>query len=207
MRSSDQVYTAFGLAIILLAGCGRSVYEPMAGAHYRDPRVDLRGLGNVALVELANQTAYPEISKGVTEAAFAALQKRQVFGVKVIWAEDPAWRAPGISTEIIPDPQDCARIRKALGCNGLLTGQVTEYRPFPHLMIGIRMRLLDLRDRQVLWGVEQIWDSSDKSVASRIKDYLSRQTRAKASSMAVHLTATSTLGFLQFVAYEVARTL
>lgn len=190
-----------------LSGCGRSGYGPMQGAYYKDPHVDLRGLGNVAFLELANTTGYPEVARQVTEVSYAALQKRQQFGIKVVLSDDPTWRTLDVRSDLLPQPQACAAIRKALDCNGLLTGVVTEYRPFPHLMIGLRMRLLDLRDGRVVWAMEQIWDASDRHTASRIKDYIQGQTRASKGSMAEQLASISTLEFLRFVAYEISRTL
>ncbi len=206
----DETIQLISLIILwttILTGCGHSVYEPMEGAYYRDPKVNLNQLGTVALVELDNKTEYPAFSRDVTDAILVAIQKQQRFTIKLIRQDEQVWRSIAVRPDNIMDPQVSATIRRSLGQNGLMLGEVTEYKPFPHLRIGLRMRLFDLRSSRLVWAVDQIWDASDRSTGSRIKEFLYSQTRASRGSMAEQLTSISTISFLRFVAFEVAQTL
>lgn len=196
----------YPMVFLVCCGCGRSVYPPMEGAYYIDPDADLRDIGNAAMVTFENRTAYPELAKEVTDLIYLGLQKRQRFGLRIVDAQDPSIASLDIRPNMPVDPQTCAKVYKALSCSGLITGQITEYRPFPHLVIGLRLRLVDLRNARVVWAVEQIWDAQDRSVMSRIRDYIAQQKRTT-GSMAEQLTVISSIDFLGFVAYEISRTL
>lgn len=196
----------YPVVFLVCCGCGSPMYPPMEGAYYKDPKADLRDIGNAAIVTFENRTAYPELAREVTDLIYVGLQKRQRFGLRIVDAQDPSIGSLDVRPDMPLDPQTCAKISKALGCSGLITGQITEYRPFPHLVIGLRLRLVDLRNARVVWAVEQIWDAQDRSVMSRIKDYIAQQRRS-GGSMSEQLTVISSIDFLGFVAYEISRTL
>ncbi|MCU0918141.1 MAG: hypothetical protein MUC88_26795, partial [Planctomycetes bacterium] len=92
-------------------------------------------------------------------------------------------------------------------CNGLLLGTVTKYEPYPHMVLGLRLKLLDLTDGQLLWGMEQVWDSSDRTIRKRIQTYLRTRQRSGQSALQEELVIASPTNFCKFVAYEVASTL
>ena len=82
------------LLLVLLSGC--SVYKasmPAADYYYLNPNKDLSAVGRTALIELDNDSSYPQISTDVTEVFFQALQKKQVFGLTVVRQNDPVWRS------------------------------------------------------------------------------------------------------------------
>ena len=83
----------------------------------------------------------------------------------------------------------------------------TEFGPYPHMTIGLRLKLLDLRDGQLLWALEQVWDSADKTTESHIKDYFLSQKRTGYAPLHEQLATVSSLEFIKFVSYEVAETL
>lgn len=97
--------------------------------------------------------------------------------------------------------------KEALKCNAILIGTVTEYQPYPHMAIGLHLKLIDLKDGQLLWALEQIWDSSDKTTESRIKHYFRCQMRSGYAPLREQLVVVSSLKFIKFVAYEVAETM
>jgi hypothetical protein len=75
------------------------------------------------------------------------------------------------------------------------------------MVVGLRLKLLDLTDGQLLWGLEQVWDSADKSIQKRIKEYLKEQRKTGESELREELVVVSPMSFCKFVAYEVAGTL
>ncbi len=195
------------LSLSLFCGCASQVESgPAANSYYLDPYRDLRKLGRVALVELDNTSGYPEISADMTGALFLAVQKRQVFGLTVVNQNDQDWRSLQENLDSLQALRQLVTMRDTLKCNGLLVGTVTEYQPYPHMVIGLRLKLLDLTDGRLLWGLEQVWDSADRSVQQRIKTYFREQLKSGLAPLREELVVISSLNFTRFVAYEVAQT-
>ncbi len=194
-------------ALVLVCGCESTEQDAMVNAYYLSPTKDLRRLGRVALVELDNASNYPQIAGEVTSALFLEAQKRQVFGLMAVPRDNPAWRNLQENLTSLQGLRQLQAAREALNCNGLLLGRVTRYEPYPHMVMGLRLKLIDLSDGQLLWGLEQVWDSSDKSLQKRIKTYLQEQRRAGQSTLREELVIVSPLSFGKFVAYEIAKTL
>jgi len=211
-------FTILLLPLLLSACQFHRVTPPMPEYYYLNQDKDVSTVGRTALVELNNNSGYPQIPADVTEALFQAVQKRQRFGLALVRNNEPAWRSlqtalnPGAPTQSMTVPPTYSldqlnTIRKALKCDAVLLGTITQFKPYPHMVIGLRMQLLDLRDGQLLWALEQIWDSSDKTTEYRIKSYYQYQMRTGYAPLREELIAVSPLEFIKFVAYEVAATL
>ena len=196
------------LAAIMVGGCRTpEAPESQAAYYYLNPGKTLTSIGRVAIVELDNDSSYPQVSTDVTASLFQALQKKQVFGLTIIHANDPSWRSLQLDTGSTYDRDRTRTVRETLKCDGLLLGTITEFRPYPHMQIGLRLKLLDLRDGQLLWALEQVWDSADKSTEKRIKQYYKTEKRPAFAPLDEQLATVSPLEFIKFVSYEVAETL
>lgn len=195
------------LLVVVLSGCRtHSASAPVSDYYYLNPNNKLTTIGRVAIVELDNDSSYPEISTDITGSLYQALQKRQVFGLTVIRQHDPSWRSLQLDRDSTYNLEKLSAIREALRCDGVLLGTVTEYRPYPHMAAGLRMKLLDLRDGQLQWALEQVWDSADKRTEKRIKSYFKSEKRSGFAPLHEKLAAVSPLEFIKFVSYEVAGT-
>ncbi len=198
----------FLLLPVLLLGCGApELFPPPNDYYYLNPNKDLSAIGRTALVELANDSAFSQISSDATEALFQALQKKQVFGLTVIHQNDPAWRSLQLDLNSAYTLEQLSAIRKTLNCDAVLIGTVTGFKPYPHTTIGLRLKLIDLQDGQLLWALEQIWDTTDKTTEYRIKNYYRRHNFVGSATLREQLMSTSSLKFVKFVAYETAETL
>ena len=207
--------------LILFAGCRLYIIDsvPAMDYYYLNPDKSLSAVGRVAIVELDNDSSYPQIPADVTEALFQEVQKRQHFGLTVIRQSDPVWRSLQLDWDSgawqngdFGGPakytlDQLIAIRKTLKCDAVLVGTVTKYQPYPHMAIGLRLKLVDLTDGQLIWAVEQIWDGTDKTTEQRIKNYFQYQIRSGFEPLREQLAAVSPLKFIRFVAYEVAATL
>ena len=193
---------------VLLSGCGfYTPYKPTANYYYLNPDKNLSAIGRTTLVELANDSAFPQISADATEAFYQALQKKQLFGLTVIRQSDPAWRKLQLDMNSAYTLEQLSAMRKTLNCDAVLIGTVTGFEPFPHLTVGLRLKLIDLTDGQLLWALEQIWDTTDKRTEDRIKNYYSRHILPSSATLQEKLGTVSSLRFVKFVAYETAGTL
>jgi hypothetical protein len=208
LRPLAAVLCPLSSVLVLLAGGCDSDREsrPSADSYYLSPYKDLRKVGRVALAEIAGVSDDPQIAATVTDALFLEAQKKQVFGVMAVRRSDPAWQTLQENLDAPQTLRQLAAAREALKCNGLLVGTLTKYQPYPHMVIGLRLKLLDLTDGQLLWGMEEVWDSSDRSIQKRIKNYLKEDRKAGHSPLREELVIVSPLSFCKFVTYEVAGT-
>ncbi len=208
MRKHEYQVTALLLSALLLSGCNAHRASLSSGDYsYLNPNKSLTSIGRVAIIELDNNSSYPQISADITEALFQALQKKQVFGLTVVRQRDPSWRSLQLDDDSILTLEEISAIHKTLKCEGVLVGTITEFRPYPHMAIGLRLKLLDLRDGQLLWALEQVWDSADKKTERHIKDYFKSQKRTGFAPLYQELVVVSPLEFIKFVSYEAAETL
>ena len=218
----NNLKTVLSLLLLgLLSGCWfYAASGTLADYYYLNPDKNLAAIGRTALVELDNDSGYPQVSADVTELLFQALQKKQVFGLTVVRQSDPRWRSLQLDLDSGSQTQNGAfgvpsaynleqlsAMRKTLKCDAVLVGTITKYQPYPHLVVGLRLKLVDLKDGQLLWALEQIWDSADKTTEYRIKNYFQSQIHSALAPLHEQLMVVSSLKFIKFVAYEVAETL
>ncbi|MBP8604278.1 MAG: hypothetical protein KBI46_00365 [Phycisphaerae bacterium] len=194
------------LPLLAVFGCGvNEASKPAPTGYYLNPTKNLKALGRTALVELAHHSSAYRVESDVTEALFEEIQKRQIFGLTRIRQDDPAWRSMPIEADGSYTPEEMAWMRKTFKCNAVLTGTITQFEPYPHLTLGLRLRLVDLSDGQLLWAVEQVWDSTDKSTLDRIEAYYNpKHLFFDSSNLGGQLGSISSLKFFKFVAHEVA---
>ncbi len=196
------------LLALLICGCqSHKASKPATDYYYLNPTKRLTNIGRVAIVELENDSSYPEISTDLTGSLFQALQKRQVFGLTIVHRDDPSWRSLQLDGGSTYSLDQMAAIREKMKCDGVLLGTVTEYRPYPHMAVGLRLKLLDLRDGQLLWALEQVWDGADKAIEKRTKSYFKNEKGSGFAPLQEQLATVSPLEFIKFVSYEVAATL
>lgn len=196
------------LLSVLVPGCmiGNN-NAPGTDHYYLTPQNNLSTVGKIAIVELYNHSHYPQIAVDTTEALFPALQKKQISSLTVVRQDDSAWRSLGLDSDGPYTITQLAAINEALRCDAVLVGTVTQYQPYPHMILGLRLKLVDLRSGQLIWALEQIWDTADQTTEDRIREYFRRQMRSGYGPLREELVSISTIKFIRFVAYEVSETL
>ena len=197
------------LLFIFLSGCVRyAAYEPASNSYYLNPAKDIKMVGRAALVELTNNSVVHQISPDVTDAIFQEIQKRQIFGVTKFRQNESAWRNLRLDVDTSYSFEELAEIEKALKCDAVLTGTITGFEPYPHMALGLRLRLIDLSDGQLLWALEQVWDTTDKTTRNRIEAYYSpKRLMFGDENLSGQLGSVSSLKFFKFVAHEITQTL
>ena len=197
------------LAVALGCICGCSLYRapvPLADYYYLNPDADMSNIGKVVLVQPKNDSVYPQISADVTNALYEQIQKKQVFSLRVVPEDDPQWRSLELDADSITQPQKLYIAAKTLKCDAIIIGEITQYVPYPHMSLGLRLKMIRCIDGELLWGFEQVWDTADKKTEYRIKKYLAEQTRSDSENLGEKLVMVSSIKFVKFVAYEVALT-
>jgi TolB-like protein len=179
----------------------------MTGHYYLNPEVSLAKVGKVAVIELENYSRHPQVSADFTESLSQGLAVRTLFGLKVIYRTDAIYNSLQLDSDGVYTLAQLSSIREALKTDAILTGSITQYQPYPHMSVGIRLRLLDLRTGQLLWALQQVWDGSDKVVAARMKGYFKTQMRKGYEPLKWELAVVSPRHFRKFVIYEIVQTL
>jgi hypothetical protein len=175
--------------------------------YYQNPNKSLSNIGRIAIVELQNDSSYPQISNDITEALFQTIQKKQVFGLTVVRQRDPLWKSLQLEPDATYSLEQIAAVRQTLKCDGVLVGTITEYKPYPHMTVGLRLKLIDLTEGELLWAIEQVWSSSDKITEKKIKKYLKETKSSYSENSNERITAISPLEFIRYISFEVAQTL
>ncbi|MBW8001553.1 MAG: hypothetical protein FVQ80_05975 [Planctomycetes bacterium] len=203
------LYCAALMPIILTSGCADLNYTQNPNFYYINSEKNFSKIGKVVIVELDNMSAYPQISTDVTKSLFQAVQKMQAFSLEVIAKNDPKWKSLQLkSSNDKYDINQLYAIRKTLKCDAIIVGTITNYSPYPHMSIGIRLKLIDLADGKLLWAVEQVWDTADNNTEYRIKKYFKRKMRPDSAALEEHkLINVSPIKFVKFITYEIAETL
>jgi hypothetical protein len=202
------LFLALACLLALAGGCETPLNGGgMSNSYYLNPYKDLHTLGRIALVEMDDNSGHPNISADITRALFVALQKKHIFGVTVVPHDHPEWQGLQENIDSLQALKNLLTMRETLKCDALLVGTITEYQPYPRMAIALRLKLIDLTDGQLLWGLEQVWDTADRNIEKRICDYFKDELRSGVASLREELVVVSSLKFGKFVAYEVARTL
>ena len=71
----------------------------------------------------------------------------------------PGWTG---AEELPPELFDS--LREVYGCDAVLFCQLTVFRPYPPLAVGLRMKLVNARTRQILWATDELFDGAKHSV-------------------------------------------
>ena len=197
------------LMLLTLTGCTilRGPQAQETGHFYLNPYADISGVGKVVVFELDNRTNYPLLSGTITDELSQALQKKHIFTLSTLHHTDPKWRNLDLDVSNSYSLAELASIRQQLKADAVLFGSITRYEPFPHMLMSLHLKLIDLRSGKLLWAMEQVWDTSDKRLEMRMKRYYKDQLRTGYEPMDWQLLITSPRSFNRFVVYEVSTTL
>ena len=118
----------------------------------------------VAILPLACDAKRADLAAGREElqsVLVAELIKTKKFEVVEISPEEmerltgqPGWTG----AEILPaDFLDA--LNKACGCDAVMFCELTEFRPYPPLAVGWRLKLVDVRNKETIWAGDEIFVS------------------------------------------------
>jgi hypothetical protein len=207
----NRLIVVYLLAVggVCLLGCGvyRAQPLPLARYYYLTPDKDLATVGRVDIVEFINESSNPQISGEITRAVFQALQKEQMFGLRLFTLEDTEWKSLLLTPDTSYSLEELQAIRDTLRSDAIITGTVADYQPFPHMSMSLRLSMIDLREGKLLWAVDHTWDTADKETQERIRRYFKNEVRAGYQPLREDLVSISPIEFNKFVAYEVVQTL
>lgn len=171
------------LLALVLAGCSSLALEDaVVGPDYVPHNVFLasptlsKSMRSVAVLPMTADGRLADGNAGVITlepVLRGELTKQQRFELIFItpqqlreWTQRSSWTA---ESELPPTFFEA--LRRHVHCDGVLFSQVTQYQPYPPLSLGWRFKLVDGVSYQVVWAVDEIFDSRDKAVANSARRY------------------------------------
>jgi hypothetical protein len=66
------------------------------------------------------------------------------------------------------------RLREETGCDAVLFSQLNQYHPYPPLVVGLTLHLVETELPRVAWAVDEVIDASDPTVAAGAQRFSAR---------------------------------
>ena len=172
----------FRFAEDVLEPARRSAEKIVTGAGYQ-PKNYYRSLGqlpvNIRRVAVLPTTCDAQISDvqhgrdlldPVITEELAKTKKFEVIVVTPdqlrVWTGRTSWRAEE------PLPADLLKVlKRAVECDAVLFGRVSQYRAYPPLTVGFSFKLADVHSGDFIWAVDEVFDSSEPSVVNSARRY------------------------------------
>jgi len=196
------------LAAGAVAGCRADDRPEEPIGFYLSSRQDLLRARRAVFIELTGGgDATPELAREATDALSHAIQQRQLFHLDVVGRTDPMCRDLPLDRLEALSLEEMSAMRSSLGCDAVLFGRAWQFQPYPRMKIGLVLKLVNLKDGKLVWGVDHVWDTADRAIERRVRKYFGTEVRSGYDPLNYELVFTSPRAFLRYVAYEVARTL
>jgi hypothetical protein len=201
------------LLVIVLApisGCRFNAKKPTPLTplrYYRYGGYNLKTIGRVVMLEMENLSTNQGLSNELTAALSKEIQSKQIFGLDTLYLNDPKWKSMDISSDFKFSLEELAAIREKFKADAVMVGKITHYRPYPANSIGLKLELFDCSTGQLLWAIDQVWDSTDLKTEARIKSFYSTEMRKAHDPLDWKIVMQSPRIYNKFVTHEISQTL
>ena len=108
--------------------------------------------------------------------------------------------------EILP-PDFFAKLRGALACDAVVFCRLTQYRAYPPLAVGWRLKLIETEEPHLLWSGDEVFDAREPGVAEAARRHARTQPVAAPSVADASTILVSPRRFAQYAARATFATL
>lgn len=163
----------------------------------------------VAMLPLEFDQVVGETLRDIDEIFLMELGKKLRFEVVAITRPELAKiirREHLSSTEPTP-PELLTYLRSHYNADGVLFTEISSYRPYRPLTIGVRSKLVELQNMEILWSAETVMDAGNIDVSRAARLYAADQAtnpneRSNESAHAAEMVLQSPRRFAGFTAYH-----
>ena len=209
-KSLCMVWAAVCLLCALVTGCRLPTAAAVnLHAPYRPDNVFLAApslpgdVKRVAVLPVVCDARRTDLAAGrgdLQPVLLAELIKAKRFEVvqvptKALWRL--TGRADWAGDEILP-PGLLGSLEKKYGCDAVLFCQLTEFRAYPPLAIGWRLKLVDVRGKKVIWAGDEQFDAGRPAVMAAALRYQEHEQRQLGDDTTDWLTVNSPRWFGQY---------
>jgi hypothetical protein len=170
-------------SLAVSTGCRSfSFSDPVIGPSYKPKNIFSkagpwpREIRRVAILPMAYNENQPNTVSGrdllepILHTELAKAQRFECISVSAEfvkkWTHKEKWSA----TEMLPG--DMIQILKTeLGCDAVMFPELTQYRPYPPLVIGWNMKLVSVSTQEILWAVDETFDAGELPVANAARRF------------------------------------
>jgi hypothetical protein len=140
-------------------------------------------LRRVVLLPLAHEGSQAELSSGcemlypVLQAELIKTKKFEVVTASPKTTQALTGQAAWTGAEVLP-PDFFGSLQRVYGCDAVLFCQLTAFHSYPPLMIGWRMKLVDVSTQKIIWSADVVYDASDLAVTKSAQEFQKQQEGA-----------------------------
>jgi hypothetical protein len=172
----------FVVALLLTTGCASSRYRTKLGMGYAPDNVTASSpllpahVRRVAMLPLVCDDHNSDAIAGrdaLSPVLYAELVKTEKFEVVTIEPEllrSRTGKSRWSAEEALP-PDFLKFLRDAYACDAVFFSRLTVFRGYPPLAVGWRTRLVDVRNGEVLWAGDEVFDAGRPTVLNAAARY------------------------------------
>lgn len=205
-----NIILLFVVVLLPISGCTLKIKKSgpiIPLEYYRSSGVDFRSIGRVVILEMENLSTNQNLSKELTTALSEEIRKKQIFGLETLYHKDPKWKSLMLSVDSDVSTKQLEDIQKKLGVDAVMYGKIEHYRPYPRNSIGLKLKLVDCATGELLWAIDEVWDSTDAKIEERAKLFFSTQMRSDYGPIDSKMVMLSPRIYNKFITYEISQTL
>ena len=159
-----------------------SFSDPVIGPSYKPKNIFSkagpwpREIRRVAILPMAYNENQPNTVSGrdllepILRTELAKAQRFECISVSAEFVKKWTHKEKWSSTEMLPG--DMIQILKTeIGCDAVLFAELTQYRPYPPLVIGWNMKLVSVSTQEILWAVDETFDAGELAVANAARRF------------------------------------
>ncbi len=204
---------AAATALISILGCevtdissitgiiDRKSKEPLAFGRFRSEQLDDESIKKVLIMPF-KFTGPEKSASNVTRTFTVEMNKLGMFQVvtpsvkpkELKKAETTLWDMGAIDIDIL------LAARKKYGVEGFIFGKITEYKPYVPLALGIDVIMVSALTGDTIWSVSGVFDSDQKDVVGKAKEYYKKHFRKDQSLYGWELILISMERYTRFIA-------
>jgi hypothetical protein len=137
-------------------------------------------LKRVLLLPLAYEDSQAELSSGcemlypVLQAELIKTKRFEVVTASPQTIQGLTGQAGWTGGEVLP-VDFFSSLQRVYGCDAVLFCELTSFRAYPPLMIGWRMKLVEVSTQKILWSADVVYDASDSAVTKSAQEFQKQQ--------------------------------
>lgn len=207
------------LILLTLAGCT----SPRMGREWRDKPIGFQyepdnvfaieqmpeNLTRVVVLPFSKAASVNDMMPAVESAMVTALRRQSLFELVRVDAES-LYQQLGDDNLTFDKPMPAAlldRLRSTYQADAVLQTEITSFRPYKPLQIGVRSRLFTIDDNRIIWSCDEVLDAGNEKVALGARLYAEKELEQPYPLQSSYSALISPERFAGYVGYILFNTL
>jgi hypothetical protein len=137
-------------------------------------------LKRVVILPLTHEESQVDLSAGcemldpVLDAELVKTKRFEVVTASQKTMQGLTGQASWTGTEVLP-ADFFGSMQRVYGCDAVLFCELTTFHSYPPLMIGWRLKLVDVNTQRAIWSADVVFDASDAAVSKSAQQFQKQQ--------------------------------